>query len=251
MASTAEGAGVALAYEIEGSGTPVLLVHDIASDRAGVPVVPGARSIRYDRRGYGDSGAPEPYVGTTVMEQAEDAAALLGSLDVPAAVVAGIGFGALIALDLAVRHGAISYPQHGYVAHGAIVRAVVAADPPLYPFVPEANEELAEQRRVLQDSMATGGPDAAVEAWLAGHADADAVERAKASHRGFFADYAGLASWPVTRGQLRSLAVPVTVVTSASTPWHVARAAEALISLVPRAQRREDGDVSAAAAALV
>src|SRR5436190_659606 len=181
MASTAEGAGVALAYEIEGSGTPVLLVHDIASDRAGVPVVPGARSIRYDRRGYGDSGAPEPYVGTTVMEQAEDAAALLGSLDVPAAVVAGIGFGALIALDLAVRHG-------------AIVRAVVAADPPLYPFVPEANEELAEQRRVLQDSMATGGPDAAVEAWLAGHADADAVERAKASHRGFFADYAGLAS---------------------------------------------------------
>ena len=213
MASTAEGAGVALAYEIEGSGTPVLLVHDIASDRAGVPVVPGARSIRYDRRGYGDSGAPEPYVGTTVMEQAEDAAALLGSLDVPA--------------------------------------AVVAADPPLYPFVPEANEELAEQRRVLQDSMATGGPDAAVEAWLAGHADADAVERAKASHRGFFADYAGLASWPVTRGQLRSLAVPVTVVTSASTPWHVARAAEALISLVPRAQRREDGDVSAAAAALV
>jgi len=238
MASTAEGAGVALAYEIEGSGTPVLLVHDIASDRAGVPVVPGARSIRYDRRGYGDSGAPEPYVGTTVMEQAEDAAALLGSLDVPAAVVAGIGFGALIALDLAVRHG-------------AIVRAVVAADPPLYPFVPEANEELAEQRRVLQDSMATGGPDAAVEAWLAGHADADAVERAKASHRGFFADYAGLASWPVTRGQLRSLAVPVTVVTSASTPWHVARAAEALISLVPRAQRREDGDVSAAAAALV
>ena len=238
MASTAEGAGVALAYEIEGSGTPVLLVHDIASDRAGVPVVPGARSIRYDRRGYGDSGAPEPYVGTTVMEQAEDAAALLGSLDVPAAVVAGIGFGALIALDLAVRHG-------------AIVRAVVAADPPLYPFVPEANEELAEQRRVLQDSMATGGPDAAVEAWLAGHADADAVERAKASHRGFFADYAGLASWPVTRGQLRSLAVPVTVVTSASTPWHVARAAEALISLVPQAQRREDGDVSAAAAALV
>ena len=225
MASTAEGAGVALAYEIEGSGTPVLLVHDIASDRAGVPVVPGARSIRYDRRGYGDSGAPEPYVGTTVMEQAEDAAALLGSLDVPAAVVAGIGFGALIALDLAVRHG-------------AIVRAVVAADPPLYPFVPEANEELAEQRRVLQDSMATGGPDAAVEAWLAGHADADAVERAKASHRGFFADYAGLASWPVTRGQLRSLAVPVTVVTSASTPWHVARAAEELISLVQRAQRR-------------
>src|SRR3954451_12216604 len=154
MASTAEGAGVALAYETTGSGTPVLLVHDIASDRHGLPMMPShppVRVIRYDRRGYGESGAPEPYIGTTVMEQAEDAAALLGALEVSGAVVAGLGFGALIALDLALRHG-------------ELVRAVVAADPPLYAFVPEANEELAEQRRVLQDSMSTGGRDAAVEA---------------------------------------------------------------------------------------
>ena len=238
MASTAEGAGVALAYEIDGSGTPVLLVHDIASDRQGLPVVPDARSIRYDRRGYGESGAPEPYVGTTVMEQAEDAAALLGALELSGVVAAGFGFGALIALDLALRH-----------AH--LVRAIVAADPPLYAFVPEANEELAEQRRVLQDSMSTGGPDAAVEAWLAGRVDDNALARAKASHQGFFADYAGLASWPVTRSQLRSLTIPVTIVTSPATPWHVTRAAEAIASLVPGAQRREDGDVSAAAAALV
>jgi pimeloyl-ACP methyl ester carboxylesterase len=243
MASTAEGAGVALAYEETNPTHPgvcVLLVHDIASDRLGLPAMPAdppTRSIRYDRRGYGESGAPEPYVGTTVMEQAEDAAALLGALDVDEAVVVGIGFGALIALDLAVRHA-------------ALVRAVVAADPPLYAFVPEANEELAEQRRVLQDSMATGGPDAAVEAWLRGRADDAALARAKASHQGFFADYAGLASWPVTRGQLRALSIPVTVVTSPSTPWHVARAAEAIASLVPGVQRREDGDVSAAAAAL-
>ena len=106
-------------------------------------------------------------------------------------------------------------------------------DPPLYAFVPDVNEELAEQRRVLQDSMATGGPDAAIEAWLAGRADPAALARAKASHKGFFADYAGLASWPVTRGQLRSLTIPVTVVTSPSTPWHVARAADAIAALVP------------------
>jgi pimeloyl-ACP methyl ester carboxylesterase len=238
MASTAEGAGVALAYEVDGSGPAVLLVHDIASDRVGSPVVPGARSIRYDRRGYGESGAPEPYIGTTVMEQAEDAAALLRALDVADAVIAGAGFGALIALDLALRHG-------------VLVRAVAAADPPLYAFVPEANEELAEQRRVLQDSMATGGPDAAVEAWLRDRADADALARAKASHQGFFADYAGLASWPVTRAQLRSLSIPLTVVTGPDTPWHVQRAAEAITGLAPTAQRREDGDLVAAAAALL
>ena len=237
MASTAEGAGVELAYEIEGSGTPVLLIHDIASDRQDLPVVPGARCVRYDRRGYGESGAPEPYVGTTVMEQAEDAAHLLRALDLAGVVVAGVGFGALIALDLALRHA-------------ALVRALVIEDPPLYAFVPDANEELAEQRRVLQDSMATGGPDAAVEAWLRGRADEAAIVRAKAAHQGFFADYAGLASLPVTRSQLRSLTIPVVIVTSPSTPWHVARATEAIASLVPGAQRREDGDLVAAAATL-
>src|SRR3954452_7906682 len=109
--------------------------------------------------------------------------------------------------------------------HGARPPAGAAPAPPLYAFVPEANEELAEQRRVLQDSMSTGGRDAAVAAWLAGRADDDALARAKASHRGFFADYAGLASWPVTRRQLRSFTIPVTIVTSPATPWHVARAA--------------------------
>jgi pimeloyl-ACP methyl ester carboxylesterase len=236
MASTVEGAGVELAYESDGSGAPVLLVHDIASDRHALPAVPGARTIRYDRRGYGGSGAPEPYAGTTVMEQAEDAAALLGALRCGRAVVAGHGFGALIALDLAIRHG-------------SLLSAAVVSDPPLFAFVREANEELAEQRRVLQDSMATGGPDAAVETWLGGRAGPEALARAKASHGAFFADYAGLASLAVKRGELRGLDVPMTVLTGPQTPWHVLRAAEALAALVPRAQRREDGDLAAAAAA--
>jgi 3-oxoadipate enol-lactonase len=236
MASTVEGAGVELAYESDGSGVPVLLVHDIASDRRGLPAVPRARTIRYDRRGYGDSGAPEAYAGTTVMEQSEDAAALLAALGAAPAVVAGHGFGALIALDLALRHG-------------SLLRAVVLSDPPLFAFVREANEELAEQRRILQDSMATGGPEAAVETWLQGRADPEALARAKASHRGFFADYAGLASLAVRRGELRALSVPMTVLTGPQTPWHVLRAAEALAALVPAAERHEDGDLAAAAEA--
>ena len=73
-----------------------------------------ARVIAYDRRGYGASGAPEPYEGTTVEEQAEDAAALLRALDAAPAVVFGDGFGALVALDLVKRHA-------------ALVRAVVLA----------------------------------------------------------------------------------------------------------------------------
>jgi pimeloyl-ACP methyl ester carboxylesterase len=237
MASTVEGAGVELAYEEHGSGPPLLLIHGIAGDRFALPAVDGFRTIRYDRRGYGDSSAPEPYVGTTVNEQAEDAGALLRALGLDEVVVAGDEFGALIGLDLAIRHG-------------TLVRALVIADPPLFAFVPEANEELSEQRRVMQDAMATAGPEAAVEAWLRGRADEAALERAKASHRGFFADYAGLASWPVKRADLRSLALPVTVLTGPQTPWHVGRAADAVAALVPGAVRREDGDLPGAVAAL-
>ncbi len=236
MASTVEGAGVVLAYEESGTGPAVLMVHAIAADRHALPDVAGARVIRYDRRGYGDYGAPEPYGGTTVHEQGEDAAALLRALHVNRVVVCGDGFGALVALDLLKRYE-------------PLVRAAVLADPPLFAFVPQANAELALQREQLQDAVARGGPAAAVELWLGADADAAALARAKAAQRAFFADYAGLASWPVTRRDLRAISAPVTVLTGPRTPWHVVEAADAIATLAPRAQHRRDGELAAAVSA--
>ena len=79
MAPSVEGAGVALNVVEHGSGAPVLLIHGLAADAETMePVAQAladeARVIAYDRRGYGSSGAPEPYRGTTVEEQAQDAA---------------------------------------------------------------------------------------------------------------------------------------------------------------------------------
>ena len=59
----------------------MLLVHGIGTGRAAWSATAGALAaeaqvIAYDRRGYGESGAPEPYTRTTVSEQAEDAALL-------------------------------------------------------------------------------------------------------------------------------------------------------------------------------
>ena len=243
MAPSVEGAGVALNVVERGSGPAVLLVHGIASDAQALePVAEAlsskARVIAYDRRGYGASGAPEPYHGTTVEEQAEDAAALLRALDPGPALVCGDGFGALIALDLAKRHR-------------PLVAAVVLSNPPLFMFVPEATEQLAAQRAELEEAVRAGGPQAGVEVWLGGRVQDEALARAKAAHRAFFADYAGLASWPASRRELRALDVPAVVVTGPWSPPHIVAAAEALAGLLPDVRRATDGDLVAGARSLL
>jgi len=241
---TVEGAGVPLHYASRGEGPAVLLVHGLASDgRAMEPVAlavaaGGGRAIAYDRRGYGASGAPEPYHGTTVEEQAEDAAALLHALDPGPAVVAGDGFGALIALDLAKRHG-------------ALVRALALSNPALFALVPEATEMLSAQRAEIEEALRSGGPAAGVEAWLGGRVAGEALERARAAPRGFFADYAGMATWATSGRELRALAVPAVVVTGPGSPPHVVAAADALAGLLPEARRAVDGDLAGAAARLL
>src|SRR5829696_714855 len=81
---TLEARGVEIAWSAQGQGQPVLLVHETAADGSvwdavAESVARRARAITYDRRGWGNSSAPEDYRRTTVEEQSEDAAALLES----------------------------------------------------------------------------------------------------------------------------------------------------------------------------
>jgi pimeloyl-ACP methyl ester carboxylesterase len=180
--------------------------------------------IAYDRRGYGGSGAPEPYGATTVHEQTEDAAALVRALDAAPAIVAGADFGALVVLDLLVRHP-------------GMIRGAVLLGPPLYAFVAEANEALATERARLEEAVRSDGPEAAVERWLPEGASAERRARARVSHRAFFADYGGLATWPVTRAMLRGISVPVVVLDGERAAAHDRAAADALTRLLPAGRR--------------
>jgi len=236
--STVEGAGAALAYREEGSGRSVVVVHDVAADAEAWGSELGrlgGRAIAYDRRGYGGSTAPEGYAATTVEEQAEDLAALLRGLDAAPALLLGDGFGALVALDVAKRHR-------------ALVAALVLADAPLYAFVPEATQVIAEQRSALEDALRAGGPGAVIAAYLQRCADPGQVARAQAAARAFFADYAGLSSWPVTRRELRAITIPTVVLTRPGAAPHVVAAGDALAGLLPGATRVRDGDPVSAAA---
>src|SRR3954449_6446733 len=105
---TVEAAGVELAVEQSGSGPDVVFVHGTATSRSvGQETIAalgdGIHAIAYDRRAYGDSGAPEPYGGTTVGEQADDLAELIEGLGAAPAAVCGHELGALACLDLVVR----------------------------------------------------------------------------------------------------------------------------------------------------
>ncbi|HST39024.1 MAG TPA: alpha/beta fold hydrolase [Conexibacter sp.] len=256
MTETVEGAGVALSADPRGAGPTVLLVHDLAADgRAWEPLVAalgdGVRTLAYDRRGYGASGAPEPYERTTVQEQAEDARAVLERLGADAAdagagagaadaspadagpLAVGEGFGALIVLDLLVR-----LP--------GLLRGAVLVEPPAYQFSNAATAVLSEQRALLEAALRDGGPASAVEAWRPGADDA-----VRAAHRAFFADFGGLASWPVTRRELRAVNVPVALVTRSATPPHLVETTDALAALIPHARRTADGDALAALRALL
>jgi pimeloyl-ACP methyl ester carboxylesterase len=229
-----EGAGVELAAEVGDGRAPVLLVHDLAADRRSfAPLVAALgggeraapRTIAYDRRGYGDSGAPEPYEGTTVQEQAQDAVALLRALDAAGgdAVAVGDGFGALVVLDLLVR-----LP--------GLLRGAVLVAPPLNQLSDSAAAVLSEQRALLEAALRDGGPAAAVEAWRP-----SADDGVRAAHRAFFADFGGLASWPVARRELRAVAVPVFVVTGSGTPPHLVEAADRLADLLGDGRRMHGG----------
>ncbi|HEU4655963.1 MAG TPA: alpha/beta fold hydrolase [Capillimicrobium sp.] len=184
-----------------------------------------ARVIAYDRRGCGESGAPEPYERTTVAEQAEDAAALVERLEAAPVVAVGADVGALVVLDLLLRHR-------------AMVRAAVLVDVPAFPLVPEANEALAAERVLLEQALRDGGPAAAVRSWLAERGvTGPRAERAAARPRAFFADYGAQATLTFSRRELRTVDAPVAVLDGPGAPAHVRAASDALAALLPGARR--------------
>jgi pimeloyl-ACP methyl ester carboxylesterase len=103
----ATNAGVRLAYELRGSGEPVLLVHGLGYARWGwEPVAPPLAEdflvVLFDNRGIGESDVPAgPYA---VAELARDACAVLDAAGIERAHVVGTSLGGMVAQELALSH---------------------------------------------------------------------------------------------------------------------------------------------------
>jgi pimeloyl-ACP methyl ester carboxylesterase len=119
---------VRLAFDVEGEGPPLLLVHGLGYCRAGWGPAAALlrerfRVIRFDNRGVGDSDAPRgPY---SVGAMTGDALAVLDAAGVARANVLGVSLGGLVAQTLAAsepervdRLVLVGSTQGGIHSHG-------------------------------------------------------------------------------------------------------------------------------------
>jgi 3-oxoadipate enol-lactonase len=167
----AANGGVRIAYEVRGSGDPLLLMQGLGYGRWGwEPVVDAFadefRVLFYDNRGIGESDVPPgPY---TARQLAEDAVAVLDAEGVEQTDVVGTSLGGMAAQELA-----IGFPER-------VNRLVLACTTPggltSHP-MPQQTVELmlsaptlppeTALRRFVENALAPGAPEELVERILA------------------------------------------------------------------------------------
>ena len=157
--------GGRLAYDVEGEGPPLVLVHAGICDRRmwdGVwqTLAAQLRVVRYDARGFGESGPAEASFSPRA-----DLVALLDHLGVDRAALCGVSFGGQVALETALE-----YPQRV----GALALVCCAVDWDSAPAALRARMEEADE------AGEAGDIERAVELelriWLDGHGRPEPVD---------------------------------------------------------------------------
>jgi pimeloyl-ACP methyl ester carboxylesterase len=159
-----------LFYEARGNGPSVLLIHGGGVDGGTFSSFADVLAsdftvVTYDRRGMSRSPRPADWKRTSIAEQAEDAAGLIKGLCIAPAAVVGQSLGALIALELVLRH-----PD--------LVRRASLLDPgPLDSAIPDRQQKMAVPE-VVRAAIANGAHKAGLEALLRGLGAWDAMDPA-------------------------------------------------------------------------
>lgn len=114
--------GAKLYYEVRGSGPILLMIHGGNGDAESYPITDRLSDrytvVTYDRRGHSRSRLEDPNENYQVSAHSDDASRLLAALTDEPAHVFGCSSGAVIGLDLAIRHP-------------AQIRMLVAHEPPI------------------------------------------------------------------------------------------------------------------------
>jgi pimeloyl-ACP methyl ester carboxylesterase len=209
--------GIALEYEEQGSGEPIVFIHgalmgDTYRPLLAQPALKGNRFIGYHRRGY--DGSSPPGGALSVADHAADCLALLRKLDAVPAHVVGHSSGAVIGIQLAldapdaVRSLTLLEPALLGVASSEAFVEKLGASVPIY----EAGDKAGAVDKFLREVC---GKDyrRAVDKQIPG-----AIEQATADADAFFTgEFPAIAEWQFTEEDAKRIKRPVLSVVGANT----------------------------------
>ncbi len=138
MARFASHDGTEIAYDVVGSGAPVLLHHGFAADARANWEQPrivdairssGRRVITMDARGHGHSGKPHDPAAYDGLTMVRDVQGLLDHLRLDSIDVIGYSMGALVTASLLVEEPRLRSAVLGGVGARLLVRSETGAEP--------------------------------------------------------------------------------------------------------------------------
>lgn len=205
--------GAKLYHEVRGSGPSVLFISGATGDAGHFERVADLLAdeftvVTYDRRANSRSPRPAGWDKTSMDEQADDAAGLIRVLGLGLAAVFGTSGGAVILLNLLLRH-----PE---VLRGAIIH-----EPPMVPVLSNADEVGAELQSMTEEGLANFGPRGTMEMFIRQNAGNAAFENLEPELRErmlgnaevfFFSELEGFVSYVPDARALAEVEVPVQVV---------------------------------------
>jgi pimeloyl-ACP methyl ester carboxylesterase len=150
--------GARIYHEVRGSGPSALFIAGSTGDaghfeRVAQLLCDEFTIVTYDRRGNSRSPRPDGWQSTSTEEQSDDAARLIEALGIAPAAVFGTSGGAIIGLNLLIRH-----PE--------LVRGAILHEPSMNAGMSNSEEVAGAIQQVVESGMQRGGPRGAVEAFL-------------------------------------------------------------------------------------
>ncbi|OGO52173.1 MAG: hypothetical protein A2148_12635 [Chloroflexi bacterium RBG_16_68_14] len=209
--------GIRIYYEVYGQGEPLLLIMGLGASALGwqsqIPTFSQhLRVIAYDNRDAGRSD--KMAAGYCMADMADDAAALLGHLDIDSAHVYGVSMGGMIAQELALRH-----PERVHSLVLGCTSPCLLAIPPSEKAVRDITEaEELPVREAFERTAWMGYGDAYFAAskddlWLRAQAEASLMPPLEAWRR----QYAAVAEFDV-RARVDQIGAPTLVMTGDDDP---------------------------------
>jgi pimeloyl-ACP methyl ester carboxylesterase len=145
-----EVSSIHLYHEVRGSGPSVLFIQGAFGDggtyeQVAELLVDEFTVVTYDRRSNSRSPRPAGWESTSTEEQSDDAASLIEALNIAPTTVIGNSGGAIIGLDLIIRH------PH-------LLRGALLHDPTMFSVLSSLEDVMEPIQQAVEKGMREEGP---------------------------------------------------------------------------------------------